>query len=186
MKTPNTAQLIGGVPSENTALFHRIRFSAGDPAAWILKPDGTSVLIIRDIEADRARRDAIVDAVQTPADHVPEGGLSGDRATATAQATAECLKAMKLEHVLVDRSTPFIYVHELIEAGLSVQYDSELGGVDRRSKSQDELSALQQAQSAAPLSHTVGRPECPKCGIPRVSPPVRSAQRAVTSCHRTN
>ena len=97
MNTPNTAQLIGGVPSENTALFHRIRFSAGDPAAWILKPDGTSLLIIRDIEADRARRDAIVDAVQTPADHVPERGLSGDRATATAQATAECLKAMKLD-----------------------------------------------------------------------------------------
>ena len=147
MNTPNTAQLIGGVPSENTALFHRIRFSAGDPAAWILKPDGTSLLIIRDIEADRASRDAIADEVQIPTDHVPVGGLSGDRATATAQATAECLRAMNPDHVLVDRSTPFIYVHELIEAGVSVRYDAELGVVDRRSKSEDELSALQKAQS---------------------------------------
>ena len=141
------ARLIGGVPSENTALFHRIRFSAGDPAAWIMKPDGTTLLIIRDIEADRAARDAIIDGVQVPADHVPEGGLSGDRATATAQATAECLRKLNPGRVMVDRSTPFIYVHELQQAGLDVGYDAELGVVDRRSKSVDELEALRQAQA---------------------------------------
>ena len=112
-----------------------------------MKPDGGTLLIIRDIEAERAARDAIIDAVSIPANHVPEGGLSGDRATATAQATAQCLKDLSPDLVLVDRSTPFIYVHELMEAGLTVRYDSELGVVDRRSKSSGELEALQAAQS---------------------------------------
>jgi Xaa-Pro aminopeptidase len=142
-----TAFLIGGAPSENTALFHRIRFSAGDPAAWIRKPDGRSLLLIRDIEADRARRDAKVDEVSVPADFTPQGGLSGDRATATAQATAECLRRLGMTKVILDRSTPYIYAHHLERAGLDVGYDEDLGVKDRRSKSVDELKALHQAQS---------------------------------------
>lgn len=142
-----TAFLIGGAPSENTALFHRIRFSAGDPAAWIRKPDGSSLLLIRDIEADRARRDAQVDAVAVPADFMPEGGLSGDRATATAQATAECLRRLGMTRVVLDRSTPYIYAHHLEHAGLVVGYDEDLGVKDRRSKTADEIRALRQAQS---------------------------------------
>ena len=151
MTHDNAARLIAGVPSENTALFHRIRFSAGDPAAWIMRPDGRTILIIRDIEAERARVESVSDRVEVPADHVPAGGLSGDRATATAQATAECMRKIAPGEVLVDRSTPYIYVHELIEAGLPVRYDPELGVVDRRSKSEDELRALQQAQSDTEL-----------------------------------
>jgi len=142
-----TAFLIGGAPSENTALFHRIRFSAGDPAAWIRKPDGSSLLLIRDIEADRARRDAQVDEVSVPADFIPEGGLSGDRGTATAQATAECLRRLGMTKVVLDRSTPYIYAHHLEGAGLEVGYDEDLGVKDRRSKSAYELEALRQAQS---------------------------------------
>ena len=142
-----TAFLIGGAPSENTALFHRIRFSAGDPAAWIQKPDGSSLLLIRDIEADRARRDAQVDEVSVPADFTPEGGLSGDRATATAQATAECLRRLGMTKVVLDRSTPYIYAHHLEGVGLEVGYDEDFGVKDRRSKSAYELDALRQAQS---------------------------------------
>ena len=142
-----TAFLIGGAPSENTALFHRIRFSAGDPAAWIRKPDGRSLLIIRDIEADRARRDAQVDDVAVPADFTPNEGLSGDRATATAQATAECLLALGMKRVVLDRSTPYIYAHHLALVGLEVGYDEDLGVKDRRSKSASELEALRRAQS---------------------------------------
>ncbi len=151
MTKANPARLIAGVPSENTALFHRIRFAAGDPAAWIMRPDGRTVLIIRDIEAERARSEAIADHVEVPADHAPPGGLSGDRETATAQAVARCLEAMAPPEVLVDRSTPYVFVHQLLEAGLNVCYDPDLGVSDRRSKSGDELEALQKAQSDTEL-----------------------------------
>ena len=148
MTDQKTARLIGGAPSENTALYHRIRFLAGDPAAFIEKPDGQTLLLIRDIEADRARKEALADEVAIPADFEPAGGLSGDRATATAQATAECLKRLAADRVFVDRSTPYIYVHHLHEIGLDVGYDEAMGVVDRRSKSVDELHALRNAQAA--------------------------------------
>lgn len=151
MTRANPARLIAGVPSENTALFHRIRFAAGDPAAWIMQPDGRTILIIRDIEADRARVEAIADLVEVPADHAPPGGLSGDRETATAQAVARCLEVMDPPGVLVDRSTPYIFVNQLLEIGLDVRYDPDLGVVDRRAKSDDELEALQKAQSDTEL-----------------------------------
>ncbi len=30
-----TATLLAGIPSENPAFFHRVRFAVGDPAAWL-------------------------------------------------------------------------------------------------------------------------------------------------------
>ncbi len=56
------AYLIAGIPDSNMTLFHRVRFSAGDPAALLLIMDDrqilSSVFIVRDIEADRARAEA--------------------------------------------------------------------------------------------------------------------------------
>ena len=55
-----SARVLAGIPAVNNTLFHRIRFAVGDPAAWIefTRADGTrdTLLIVRDIELDRARR----------------------------------------------------------------------------------------------------------------------------------
>jgi len=87
------ALVMAGVPQTNATLYHRIRFSVGDPVAYLELPAAAgkrkSVLILRDIEMERARRAARADEVACPADYAPEGGLSGDRETATAQAAAE-------------------------------------------------------------------------------------------------
>ena len=87
---------MAGIPQLNSALYHRIRFLVGDPAAYVQLPtaDGgvKSILILRDIEMERARRFARADEVACPADFTPPQGLSGDRETATAQAAAECLR----------------------------------------------------------------------------------------------
>ena len=94
---PRTAVIMAGVPQVNAALFHRIRFSVVDQVVLLNLPaeDGQtkSLLILRDIELERARRHARVDRVACPADFAPEEGLSGDRETATAQAAAECCGA---------------------------------------------------------------------------------------------
>ncbi len=52
-----------------------------------------SVLILRDIEMERARQSARVDRVACPADFTPPGGLSGDRETANAQARRSAFAA---------------------------------------------------------------------------------------------
>ena len=170
MPDKNTARLIAGIPSQNNALFHRIRFKAGDPAAWMALPDGTEALLIRDIESDRARRDVDVDSVCIPADYEPETGLSGDRETATAQAVAECLHRSGADRVVVDRSTPHVYTHHLALLGLDVVYDEDLGVLERRSKDGSELDALRSAQAATERAmelacRTIGRAEVGPDGI---------------------
>ena len=52
-----TATLIAGIPAHNDTLYHRIRFAVGDPAACLELPEGR-LLIVRDIEMDRARTQA--------------------------------------------------------------------------------------------------------------------------------
>ena len=74
-------------------LFHRIRFIAPDAAVIIDFGNGRSVFIVRDIEMDRARETVRADQVCCAADFEPEGGLSGDRDTALAQAEQAKLAA---------------------------------------------------------------------------------------------
>lgn len=143
-----TATLLAGVPLENPALFHRVRFGVGDPAAWLSfsgTPDRTE-FIVRDIEMDRARKKVRVDSVSCPADYAPERGLSGDRATATAQAVAECLRRAEVQRVITDRTLPFIFAWHVQQAGIAVEYSAELGVLDRRTKDEQEMEWLAAAQ----------------------------------------
>ncbi len=135
------------------ALFHRIRFSVGDPAALITveglhgATTPKRILIIRDIEVDRARKGARADHVFAPADFSPAGGLSGDRETATAQATAECVRRSGATRVELDRSTPSIFWHALKEAGLEVICQIDAGVAERRTKDAEEIGWLRQCQA---------------------------------------
>jgi Xaa-Pro aminopeptidase len=146
-----TALMMAGIPAANSALYRRIRFSVGDPAAYLELPKGrgtvTRVLILRDIEMDRARKHAQVDRVACPADYPPEGGLSGDRETATAQAAAECVRRAGMDCVRGDRSLPLVFADMLRRAGIAVEYDPNLGVVDRRAKDEQEIAWIREAQA---------------------------------------
>ena len=146
-----TATVIAGIPSGNMTLYHRIRFSVGDPAACIdfqgQGEDGT-LLILRDIEMDRARTHARVDTVACPADFTPEGGLSGNRELATAQALAECLCRKGVTKVVADRSLALVYVQEMTARGIEVVCDLDLGISQRRCKDEEEIASLASAQAA--------------------------------------
>ncbi|MDX1565905.1 MAG: M24 family metallopeptidase [Phycisphaeraceae bacterium] len=142
------ATVLAGVPAENNMLYHRIRFSVGDPAAWIQWPDGRTLLIVRDIEMARARRRARADQVACPADFEPAGGLSGDRPVATAQALAEALRQRGVGRARTDRSLPMVFAHCLQEAGIGLSCDLELGVLERRTKDEQEIQWLREAQAA--------------------------------------
>ena len=147
--------IIAGVPQTNMAVFHRIRFKAGDPAAVITFADGHSpgggegsTLIIRDIEMERAKAKVKVDRVACPADFAPASGLSGDRPTATAQAAAECLVRAGVKEVWTDRTLPMIFAHHLSERGIALRYDPDMGVSQRRHKDAQEVEWLREAQLA--------------------------------------
>ena len=151
MQTP-IATVMAGVPATNLSLYRAIRFKVGDPAALLTVPTGSGgverVLIIRDIEMDRARRHARADRVHCPADFEPPGGLSGDRETATAQSVAQCLVSRGITEVRADRSLPFIVAHFIRKAGIAIECDVEMGVLERRAKDAQELEWLREAQRA--------------------------------------
>ncbi|MFG0260312.1 MAG: M24 family metallopeptidase [Phycisphaerales bacterium JB041] len=144
-----TATLTAGIPAKNAILYHAIRFNVGDPAA-LIEIDGATPrrsLILREIEMDRAREHARADAVFGYSDFTPEGGLSGDRETGTAQAVVECLRRNGVTRVVADRSLPFIFAHHIQRAGLELEYDGDKGVIDRRTKDDQEIAWLAEAQA---------------------------------------
>ena len=122
-----SGRIMAGIPETNAALFHRLRFSVGDPTVLIELPAGDgfhATLILRDIEMQRARQHARADEIACPADFAPAGGLSGDRETATAQAAAEFLRRADVRTVVGDRSLPLIYAEAIRDAGIALECDS--------------------------------------------------------------
>lgn len=152
MSTSRPATIMAGIPQTNMSLYRRIRFLVGDPVAIIEIPreGGTrkSTLIIRDIEMDRAKKHARADEVICPTDTAPASGLSGDRETATAQSVTEFLKRNKVSKVVADRTLPLIFASIIRQAGIEVECDVEMGVLSRRSKDEQEIEMLRQAQHA--------------------------------------
>jgi len=149
MTNENHAIVMGGVPQTNLALYHKVRFAVGDPVGYIQIPMGRAmerILILREIELERARKTAHADQCFGYSDFTPEGGLSGDRETCTAQAIAECLRRKEITSVTVDRSLPMLFAHVLTNAGISVSCNPDLFVMDRRSKDPTELAHLRAAQ----------------------------------------
>ena len=128
-----SATVLAGVPAVNMTLFHRIQFSVGDSAFFAELPGGETVLLVRDIEMDRAKRLAQADRIGCAADYMPAGGLDGDRDTALAQAGAECLRQAGVTTVRVERTLPFLFAHQLQQAGITLNYDGDYGVLQRLS-----------------------------------------------------
>ncbi len=142
----DVARVMAGNPQVNKSLYRAIRFMVHDAAIAIDLPDGTRTLILREIEMDRAKKHARADHVFGYSDFTPSDGLSGDRDTAAAQSTAECLRRNGITTVIADRTLPLMYVHFIEAAGMRVNLDQDMGVLDRRVKDAEELDNLRQAQ----------------------------------------
>ena len=149
--------LTAGVSNSNRTLYHRIRFALGDCAALIegLGPDGHSLLLVRDIEMARARKVARADRIGCSADFIPEGGLSGDRDTAMAQAVAECLRREGVRHIKADSTLPYLFAWHVMQNGIEIDLDPELGIRERRTKTADEIELLIKAQEMTAKAMTM-------------------------------
>lgn len=143
---PAVARIMAGIPDHNASLFRRIGVPLGDPSVWI-ELDSRRVALVRDLEMDRVRKVGHADEVTCPGDHPPPAGLSPDRETATAEAAAQLLRSYKVEKIHADRSLPYIYVWHLEQAEIEVVYDDELGVLDRRSKTSQEIESLAAVQT---------------------------------------
>lgn len=143
-----TPFIMAGVPTTNFAVYHRLRFQAGDTIVFIDLGSGETFAIMRDIETARAKKAHAARHVHSPAEFAPEEGLSGDRETANAQAAAELLVRRGVDAITADRSLPFLYVHHLRQRGVEVTCDPEFGILERRKKDKWEVNQLRKAQDA--------------------------------------
>ena len=156
-----SAIVFAGLADRNANLFRRIGLPLGDPSAWIELPSGETIRIVRDLEMDRVRdiADQRASEPQTnkdpqspyriacPRDFPPASGqIDSDRETAVAQALAACLVEHGIQRIRGDRSLPLIYAWHVGKAGIAVDYDDQLGVLDRRAKSESEIEALSHAQ----------------------------------------
>ncbi len=141
-----TARVMAGNPSTNKSLYRSVRFMVHDAMIAIDLPDGTRSLILREIEMDRAKKNARADRVYGYSDFTPRSGLSGDRETAAAQSTTECLRRNGITDVIADRTLPLLYVDEMQAAGIHVELDPDMGVTERRVKDAEEIAYLKQAQ----------------------------------------
>jgi len=158
----NTARVMAGNPSTNKSLYREVRFMVHDAMIAIDLPDGSRTLILREIEIDRAKKHARANRVYGYSHFTPATGLSGDRDTAAAQSTVECLRRNSITSVIGDRTLPLLYVDEMQSAGIHVELDAEIGVADRRMKDADEVANLRKAQAVTEevmrlACETVGR-----------------------------
>jgi Xaa-Pro aminopeptidase len=147
--SPSPARIAAGIPEVHSSLYWRIRFSVCDQVVLLELPTPTgteSVLILRDIEMERARQSARADRVACPADYTPASGLSGDRETANAQAAVECLRRAGITQVVGDRTLPLIFAHFARQAGITVDCNPNQWVRERRQKTAEEIQHLREAQ----------------------------------------
>ncbi|WP_168566820.1 M24 family metallopeptidase [Crateriforma spongiae] len=138
--------IIAGFADKNATLYRRLGVPLGDPAAFLQLGD-QAFGIVRDLEMDRVRQNRPGLQVSCPADHAGPDGLPADRESATAAAVANMVRDRGVGHLSADRTLPLIFAHHLTAAGVTVDYDPELGVNDRRSKTDQEIEYLSQAQA---------------------------------------
>ncbi len=140
------ATILAGAPAHAPAVYRRLGLPLHDTVVVIDVPGEAPLLIMRDIEMDRAKAAQPKAQIHSPRDFAPKGGLSGDRETANAQAAAELLRRRGVREIWTDRSLPMLFAHMLAESGVKVRCDTEMGVIERRSKGAREVEHLRRAQ----------------------------------------
>ncbi|MBX3385395.1 MAG: aminopeptidase P family protein [Phycisphaeraceae bacterium] len=195
MSDESVAFVRAGVPTALKAVYHAVRFAAHDPVividfsrGWGASAGGAGgherVVILRDVELERARREIRNAAVHVYADFAPAVGLSADREIASAQSAAECLRRRGVRRVRADRSLPLVYAHEMRAAGVEVECDAWTSIMARRAKSAEEVALLRRAQGVTEEAirmacETIGRAKVRADGV--LIDAQRGSEAALTS-----
>ncbi|MCC6909563.1 MAG: aminopeptidase P family protein [Phycisphaerales bacterium] len=141
-----TPFILAGYPDRFPGVYHRIRFLCGDMTVFLDLGGGNTHLIVRNIELPRARQAGRARHIWCPEDLAPAGGLASDRDTSFAQAAAELLSREGVAEIRGDYLLPLLFVDVLGRRGVKVQFDPDLGRVDRRMKDNWEVQQLREAQ----------------------------------------
>ncbi len=134
--------------SQNADIRYLTRFRIEDPVVYIKKPGEKGVMVIGQMEYERATRESIA-AVMTRS----EAGLLDimKEESVMQRAYARMIARYVGSHILVPASFPYGIGHEL-EALCNVTLDPGSVGTARAIKSDDEIDKIRSVQSATDLA----------------------------------
>ncbi|HSB73312.1 MAG TPA: Xaa-Pro peptidase family protein [Candidatus Methylomirabilis sp.] len=138
------ARLIIAASEANANLFYATRFLAPDPFVFLWH-GREKILLMSDLELDRARSQAAVDAVLPIREYETRAKRSGAERPSLLDALSELLKERGIKSVLVPGSFPIEHGDGLRERGLQVQVKLEPFFAGRPVKSPAEVQAISDA-----------------------------------------
>lgn len=138
------ALLIIAASEADANLYYATRFLAGDP--FVLLWDGAEkILLMSDLEVDRARAQARVDLVLPIRRYEDLAKASGRERPGVTDALCELLKERQIERLTVPGSFPIEHADKLRDRGLTLRVRPEPFFEERLVKSPGEIEAITRA-----------------------------------------
>ncbi len=143
--------LIIAASETDSNLYYATRFLAPDPFIF-LRIKGEKLLIMSDLEVDRARATAAVDAVLSYSEY--EGRLKrrGVASPGAVDVADECLKERGVARLLVPENFGFEHARGLQERGYELSTKREPFFEERAVKTKEEVQAIEATQRAVELA----------------------------------
>ena len=139
------ARLIIAASEADADLYYATRFLAPDPFIF-LETHSERLLLVSDLELDRARAAARVDRVLSLSRYQERAGSSGSTESTPVAALVVLLKELKIQNLQVPRSFPIEFTDHLRNVGYDVQFVPGPFLSERARKTSEEIEQIRQVQ----------------------------------------
>lgn len=147
MSQPEAATLFIAASEYDSNLYYATRFIAPDPFIY-LEIKGERVMVMSDLEMDRAKAQAAVDRVLSYSEIERKAKRQGIKNPVTIDIVHTLLKELKVRRLLVPANFPFIYATRLQELGYSLKPKRDPFYEQRVRKSAEEVRHIELSQRA--------------------------------------
>ena len=144
---PEAATLFIAASEQDSNLYYATRFIAPDPFIYF-EIKGERLMVMSDLEMDRARTQASVDRVLSYSEIEQKAKKQGMKSPTTIDIVHVVLKESKIRRLLVPANFPFIYAMRLQELGYGLKPKRDPFYEQRVVKSAEEVRSIELSQRA--------------------------------------
>jgi Xaa-Pro aminopeptidase len=145
--TADRVTVIIAASESDSNLYYATRFIAPDPFIF-LSIKGERILVMSDLEMDRARSTATVDRVLSFSEVERRVKSRGNGQPETADIVHAVLQEHEIRHLVVPRTFPYAYAARLLELGYQIDTGKEPFFEQRAIKTDEEVRHIEAAQRA--------------------------------------
>lgn len=144
---PDVATLFIAASELDSNLYYATRFVAPDPFIY-MEIKGERLLVMSDLEMDRAKSQASVDRVLSYSELEKKAKSNGTKEPSTVDMVHVILREAKVRQLLVPANFPFIHATRLQELGYSMKPKRDPFYERRVVKTAEEVRCIEEAQRA--------------------------------------